>query len=103
MDVKFIVIKGTFSISEGRDLIIDISFTVFLQVIKENDRDREEERLRPHDPISEHLLWLMMHHIRRRQSRSENGEQDSDSDALTDDDDEDEDGELGNRVQCSPS
>ena len=37
------------------------------------------------------------------QSRSENGEQDSDSDALTDDDDEDEDGELGNRVQCSPS
>ena len=38
-----------------------------LQVIKENDRDREDERLRPHDPISEHLLWLMMHHIRRRQ------------------------------------
>ena len=37
------------------------------------------------------------------QSRSENGEQDSDSDALSDDDDDDEDGELGNRVQCSPS
>ena len=37
------------------------------QVIKENDKDREEDRLRPHDPISEHLLWLMMHHIRRSQ------------------------------------
>jgi len=36
-------------------------------VIKENDKDREEDRLRPHDPISEHLLWLMMHHIRRSQ------------------------------------
>ena len=47
--------------------MLNISFTVSLQVIKENDRDREEERLRPHDPISEHLLWLMMHHIRRRQ------------------------------------
>lgn len=72
-------------------------------VIKENDKDREEERLRPHDPISEHLLWLMMHHIRRSQNRSDSGERDSDSDALSDDDDDDEDGELGNRVQCSPS
>ncbi|RMX60890.1 hypothetical protein pdam_00003491 [Pocillopora damicornis] len=72
-------------------------------VIKENDKDREEERLRPHDPISEHLLWLMMHHIRRSQNRGEGGEQGSDSETASDDDDDDEDGELGNRVQCSPS
>ena len=36
-------------------------------MIRDNDRDREEDRQRPHDPISEHLLWLMMNHIRRRQ------------------------------------
>lgn len=37
------------------------------------------------------------------QNRSDSGEQDSDSDALSDDGDDDEDGELGSRVQCSPS
>ncbi|KAK2566700.1 DDB1- and CUL4-associated factor 8 [Acropora cervicornis] len=75
-------------------------------VIRDNDRDREEDRQRPHDPISEHLLWLMMNHIRRRQSRNENGDPDSDDSDLTDDEDDDnddEDGEFGNRVQCSPS
>lgn len=72
-------------------------------VIKENDSNREEERLRPHDPISEHLLWLMMHHIRRSQNQGDGGEGDSDSDTPSDDDEDDEDGELGNRVQCSPS
>ena len=44
-----------------------VDLLLLFQVIKENDNDREEDRLRPHDPISEHLLWLMMHHIRRSQ------------------------------------
>ena len=36
-------------------------------------------------------------------NRGEGGEQGSDSETASDDDDDDEDGELGNRVQCSPS
>ncbi|XP_015776914.1 PREDICTED: DDB1- and CUL4-associated factor 8-like [Acropora digitifera] len=86
-------------------IVLDYVFLLH-QVIRDNDRDREEDRQRPHDPISEHLLWLMMNHIRRRQSRNENGDPDSDDSELTDDDDDDnddEDGEFGNRVQCSPS
>ena len=42
-------------------------FFFFLQAIQENIKEREEDRNRHHDPISEHLLWLMMHQIRRRQ------------------------------------
>ena len=36
-----------------------------IQVIKENTDNREDNRNRPHDPISEHMLQLMMQHLRR--------------------------------------
>jgi WD repeat-containing protein 42A len=36
------------------------------KLIETNRHDREDDRLRPHDPISEHLIYLMMHHVHQR-------------------------------------
>ncbi|XP_001632024.3 DDB1- and CUL4-associated factor 8 isoform X2 [Nematostella vectensis] len=78
------------------------------KLMEKNTSDRDDDRSRPHDPISEHLLYLMMHHMqRRRRSRAADNDSDNDEDSSEeeedDDDDEDDDGQFSGRVQCSPS
>jgi len=36
------------------------------EIVEANNSEREDDRSRPHDPISEHLIYLMMNHVNQR-------------------------------------
>ncbi|XP_070551794.1 DDB1- and CUL4-associated factor 8-like [Ptychodera flava] len=77
------------------------------QTKRTNRKERDEERRREPDMIDGHMLWYIMHHLRRRARRQarDRGERDSDSSSSESDDSDDsnDSGELPEPVQCAQS
>ncbi|XP_077985524.1 DDB1- and CUL4-associated factor 8-like [Glandiceps talaboti] len=78
------------------------------QTMRSNRRKREEERRGEPDMIDGHMLWYIMHQLRRRARRQarERGDRDSDDSSSSDSEDSDasgDSGELSEAVQCAPS
>ncbi|XP_006815197.1 DDB1- and CUL4-associated factor 8-like [Saccoglossus kowalevskii] len=79
------------------------------RIMRANRREREEERRREPDLIDGHMLWFIMHHLRRRARRRarETGERESDESSSSDSDEsedsDDDTGEMAEGVQCPAS
>ncbi|XP_067674843.1 DDB1- and CUL4-associated factor 8-like [Haliotis asinina] len=75
------------------------------KAMKQNCKERDEERTQEPEMIDGQMLWFIMHHFRRsaRRRLRQEGEEVSSSSENSDSDSDEEEAEDTERLQCTPS